>query len=80
MSTYKPSMNLEPIKSVLGDQTPQITNSDGHPTPLGRFRLVSALRNKYGDEYRNIPAAKGAIDHFDTEHDYFRDLRKIKGI
>lgn len=72
-------MNLAPIQSLLKDKMPQITNSDGHPTPLGRFRLVSALRNQYGDEYRNIPAARSALDHFDNEHEYFQKLRRIQG-
>jgi len=79
LGKYKPTMNLEPIKKILGDKMPQITNSDGEPTVLGRHRLASALRNKHGDEYRNIPEAKSAMDHFDSEHDYFKKLRKIKG-
>jgi hypothetical protein len=69
-----PEMNLVPIKEVLGEDTPEIT-----PTPLGRFRLVSALRNKFGDNYRNIPSARKALDHFDDEHDYFQKLRRIQG-
>jgi hypothetical protein len=67
-------MNLVPIKEVLGEDTPEIS-----PTPLGRFRLVSALKNKFGDNYRNAPAARKALDHFDSEHDYFKKLRRIQG-
>lgn len=79
LGKYKPTMNIDPIKSLLGDKMPQITNTDGHPTPLGRFRLVSALKNQFGENYGNIPAAKGALDHFDSEHDYFQKLRRIQG-
>jgi hypothetical protein len=69
-----PPMNLGPIKEVLGENVPEIT-----PTPLGRLRLVSALINKFGQNYRNIPPARKALDHFDSEHDYFRKLRRIQG-
>jgi hypothetical protein len=79
LGTFKPQMNLDPIRKVLGDKMPQITNSDGHPTPLGRFRLVSALRNQFGDSYSNIPSARSALDHFDSEHEYFQKLRRIQG-
>jgi hypothetical protein len=74
MKPAEPQMNMGPIKDVLGDDMPEIT-----PTPLGRFRLVSALRNKFGDNYNNVPKAKIALTHFDNEHDYFRKLRKIRG-
>lgn len=67
-------MDLAPIQEILGENTPEIS-----PTPLGRFRLVSALRNKFGDNYRNVPTAKTALDHFDKEHQYFKLLRKIRG-
>jgi len=72
---YQPKLNLGPIHEVLGkENTPEIS-----PTPLGRHRLVAALMNKFGENYRNIPLAKKALDHFDREHDYFKKLRRIQG-
>lgn len=71
---YQPKMNMAPIKAALGDDHPEI-----HPTPLGRYRLISALRNKHGENYKNVPLAKRALEHFDKEHEYFRKLRKIQG-
>lgn len=71
---YQPKMNLGPIKDVLGDDIPDIT-----PTPLGRHRLVSALKNKFGENYRNVAKSRVALDHFDREHDYFQNLRRIQG-
>lgn len=80
LGTISPKMNMGPIKEALGDDTPEILNHDGQPTPLGRFRLVSALRNKYGENYRNNPTATSALRHFDSEHDYFKSVRKIRGV
>jgi hypothetical protein len=74
LSKNVPKMNFGPIQQVLGENTPDIT-----PTPLGRHRLVSALMKKFGADYRNIPVARKALDHFDSEHDYFQKLRRIMG-
>lgn len=72
--SHPPKMDLGPIKDVLGDAMPEIT-----PTPLGRYRLVSALQNKFGSNYRNTPSALKALTHFDNEHKYFKALRQIAG-
>ncbi len=74
MALKQPSINLGPIKAALGEEIPEIT-----PTPLGRFRLVQALRHRFGDSWRTIGKAKQALQHFDSEHDYFRKLRKLQG-
>lgn len=73
---HQPTMNLAPIHEALGghENAPEI-----HPTPLGRHRLVSALMHKFGENYRNFPKAKLALDHFDSEHEYFKKLRRIRG-
>lgn len=75
-----PKMNMKPIFDALGDNTPKITNEMGHPTPLGRYRLVQALQNKFGGNYRIHPVASKALEHFDTEHQYFSKLRMLRGI
>lgn len=69
-----PQINLAPIKEVLGEDIPDIT-----PTPLGRYRLITALRQRFGENYRNIPSGRKLLEHFDSEHEYFRKLRKIRG-
>ncbi len=69
-----PQMDLGPIHAVLGDDTPALT-----PTPLGRLRLTTALKAKFGPNFRNNPAASGALDHFDSELKYFTALRRVKG-
>lgn len=70
-----PQMDLSPIHAALGDKTPPgIT-----PDAVGRLRLVTALRNRFGVSYRNHPEAYRALSHFDSELSYFQTLRKIRG-
>lgn len=66
-------IHLEPIKQLLGELTPDLP-----PGPLGRLRLIEALRMKYGDQYRMISGARQAIEHFDSETDLIRGYMKAK--
>lgn len=71
-----PAMNTKPIEAVLEPhEMPELS-----PTPLGRYRLLMALRNKYGPTYRNNTQVSGALDHFDGEVKYFQRLRELKGL
>lgn len=70
-----PAMDTGPIEAVLGDEMPELS-----PTPLGRLRLVNALRSKFGPGFRNHPSASKALSHFDSERSYFEKLRQARGI
>ena len=37
------------------------------PTPLGRHRLIQALRMKFGESFRNKRGVEGAIKDFDEQ-------------
>ena len=66
-------MDLKPIEKVLQPPLPEI-----EPTPLGRHRLIQALRNQYGPSYRNHKEVMKAIEHFDQEKKYFDLMRRMK--
>ncbi len=68
-----PKMEMGPIKAALGPDAPKID-----PTTVGRYRLVSSLKNKYGSTYKNHPEAQRALQHFDTEKAYFHSLVKTR--
>lgn len=68
----KSQMEMGPIKEVLGDAMPSLT-----PDPLGEYRLMNALRNKFGPSFRDHPSAAGAIKHFQKEYNYFKKLRSV---
>ena len=70
----KSQMDLKPIKEVLGDDMPAIT-----PDPLGKYRLLTALKRKFGPSYRSHPSSVGAIHHFEKEYNYFKTLRHTLG-
>ncbi len=52
------------------DEMPEI-----EPTPLGRYRLLQSLRNKFGDSYRNKKGVMRLIKDFDDQRDFI-----VKGL
>lgn len=48
------------------------------PGPVGRFRLVSNLQRKYGENFRMVQAAREALDHFDKETDMIAGFLHLK--
>lgn len=70
----EPKMEMGPIHKALGETGLQLD-----PTPLGRYRLLSALRNKYGPSFRNNTQAQSALRHFDGEFQHYSKIRQIKG-
>lgn len=61
-----PKLELGPINNVLKpEEMPAMS-----PSVVGRMRLVKALRNRYGSDYKNRPGVQQAIDHFDSQMRY----------
>lgn len=46
-------------------------------TPLGRHRLVQALRNKFGETFRNKPGVSDAIRDFDEQSSFIKKAIKL---
>jgi hypothetical protein len=70
-----PKLDEAPLRALLQDKMPVIDLS-----PIGRSRLVGALRNKFGDSYKNFEAAHDALKHFDDSLDHMRKYLKLKGV
>lgn len=69
-------LTLEDLPDLVGESLPEI-NFDA----VGKHRLVTALRNRFGDGYRNITAAKDIIADFEEKRkfeDRLSELRAIK--
>lgn len=60
------------IRAVLQEKTPEVT-----PTQLGRYRLVQAMTQKFGEGWRSNPKARDAMKHFDTQHDFHQRMREL---
>lgn len=69
------SMSLKDLPDILGEKYPELPKNK-----VGRYRLVRSLRNRFGNEYRNIPGVKGLIEEFDEEIRYQGVLDKIKKV
>ena len=50
------------LPAVLGEKMPEISFNS-----VGRLRLMTALRNRFGEGFRNIPGIKGILKQFDDE-------------
>jgi len=60
--TNSSSYTLSDLPELLGGAMPEMEFSK-----VGRIRLLSALRNRFGETYMNIPGVKDIIDDFDKE-------------
>ena len=48
------SLTLDDLGDLLGERMPKLEFS-----PVGRLRLTTALRNRFGDNYRHLPGIDG---------------------
>lgn len=58
----KEPVGLKDLPNLLGEKMPQMEFSQ-----VGRIRLVRALKNRFGDGFRNIPGIKDILSQFDKE-------------
>jgi hypothetical protein len=68
-------LGLSDLPELLGDALPVIDK-----TPVGRLRLISALRNRFGDQYRNIPGVEDIMKEFDEDARFRVKLEEMKMI
>lgn len=53
-------VSLENICDILGDKMPEMPHNR-----VGRLRLVHALQERFGVNFRNIPGVRDTIAEFD---------------
>ena len=68
-------LTLDDLGELLGERMPKLEFS-----PVGRYRLVNALRNRFGDSYRNLPGVGDILKEFDKEAEFNVTLQKMKMI
>lgn len=61
---HKNGIELSDLPDLLGEGMPKL---EFHP--LGRLRLMSALRQRFGDNYRNVPGIQQLVSKFDEQAD-----------
>jgi len=71
----KQSMTLDNLGEILGEKMQEMPKNS-----VGRFRLMKALQQRYGNGYRNIPGIKGIIKEFDDSVAFDGVIKKMKNI
>lgn len=69
------SLSLDDLGELLGDRAPKLEFS-----PRGRLRLTTALRNRFGDNYRALPGIDDILKEFDNEAEFAVKLEEMKMI
>lgn len=70
---FIPKMKMDHAHAALGDFMPEI-----HATEIGKHRLHTALKNRFGENYKNIPQVKAAIHEFDEQRNYYKTLAAVQ--
>lgn len=68
-------LSLEDLGDLLGERMPKLEFS-----PVGRVRLLTALRNRFGDSYRNLPGISEIVKEFDDQAKFNVKLMEMKMI
>lgn len=68
-------LTLDDLPDLIGENLPEI-NFDA----VGKHRLVTALRNRFGEGYRNVTAAKDIIADFEEKRKFEDRLSELKEI
>lgn len=68
-------LKLSALREILGDGMPELPRNS-----VGRFRLIRALRGRFGNSWRTIPGVAGLVKEFDSEVAFERKLARISSI
>ena len=68
-------MSMKDLPEILGDGMPDLDMS-----PVGRIRLIRALKQRFGDNFRSLPGLKGIVKEFDSAASAAVVREKLKGI
>lgn len=68
-------LTLDDLGELLGEKLPKLEFN-----PVGRLRLTSALRQRFGDQYRNLPGISDIMKEFDEEARFSVKLQEMKQI
>lgn len=68
-------LTLDDLGVLLGEKLPKLEY-----TPVGRLRLTTALRNRFGDGYKNLPGISDIMKEFEAESKFRVKLEEMKMI
>lgn len=68
-------LDLDDLKEILGERMPKLEFN-----PVGRMRLTSALRVRFGENFSHLPGISGLLKKFDEEAKFAVKLAEMKQI
>lgn len=68
-------MSLAQLPDILGDAMPELPRS-----PVGRHRLIRALQQRFGNNFRSLPGIKDLVAEFDKDLEFERKVATLKSI
>lgn len=71
----KKNLSMDHLPDLLGEAMPEMPINS-----VGRFRLINALRNRFGNGWRNIPGVRDIIKDFDSKVELEERIHKIKQV
>ena len=66
-------LGLDDLSELLGERMPKLEY-----TPVGRMRLTTALRNRFGDSYRQLPGIDSILAEFDDHAKFNVSKHKMR--
>lgn len=69
------SLSLDDLQDLLGERMPELKHN-----PVGRLRLITALKNRFGKNWRSLPGMNSLMKEFDKEIEYNIKMQKMKMI
>jgi hypothetical protein len=71
----KTELRLSHLPDILGEAMPELPRD-----PVGRHRLIRALQQRFGPNFRSLPGLKNLIKEFDDDLDFEKKVAKMKAI
>lgn len=68
-------LSLSQLPTILGDSMPELPRS-----PVGRHRLIRALQQRFGSNFRALPGVTGLISEFDNDMAHESRLRQLQAL
>jgi hypothetical protein len=66
---------LDDLHEILGESMPELPR-----TAVGRHRLVRALQQRFGANFRNLPGVGDLIKDFDAELGFEKKIAQMRAI
>ena len=68
-------LTMDDVKDLLGERMPSMEFS-----PVGRIRLINALKGRFGTGFRNLPGISDIIKDFDQQAKFQVEVERMKQI